>query len=83
VYCGPNIHRSSEYYQVKALNDKKIYSLATIEQWRSECLNKIHHLNFTNENRTVEQSNLMSYDIMKNHALKLLEKILKSEKNSI
>ena len=53
VYCGPNVYRSSEYYQVKAIDDKKIFSLATIEQWRSECLNKIKQLeNYMTTNLT-------------------------------
>lgn len=71
VYCGPKINRSSEYFQVKDFDGQKLYSLATIEQWKSEGLNKILSIKVKAQNELTESKLSMLRDTVKMNAKNL------------
>jgi len=78
VYCGPHIQRSSEYFQVKDLDGQKLCSIATMEQWRSECLNKI--LNVVVDNKEgINHSTQVYQETTLIQAKGFLEKIIKQK----
>lgn len=78
VYCGPKVHRSSEYFQVKDLDSQKLQSLATIEQWKCDCLHRIMSLDLLSMDldRTVKFANMRQSLL---EQVKVLFSILKVE----
>lgn len=79
VYCGQNIQRSSEYFQVKDLDGQKITSLATIEQWRTDCLSKIANVADATNDHESNRVAMMYHQTVLQQALRFLERIISSK----
>lgn len=77
VYCGPNIYRSSEYFQIKDFDGQKLYSLATIEQWKCDCLLKILSLDISD----IDSARINRLTMMKQAVLEQSKVLLKFFEN--
>lgn len=73
VYCGPHVNRSSEYYQIKDWNSKKVTSIPTIEQWIKIILPKI--LNHPNEVKEVKELLTSRKEVLEIQAITFLSRI--------